>query len=433
MASVAAPMSADTGASSSGGDAFNSVMSEMSGLMDGGQETPGGESTEVPQPQEVPAETPGGEAPTSEAQPAQTGDDPFPLSEDGQNYIVPKAEIATYNGMKQYVDAVQGRFPTAQDAEISYLQSSDFRAAQADFTSGVPQNIDAFLNHWAGNDFTDSSARAQYQQSFSLMAERLPTILQQVNPQAYEQFAVKSVSPLIESLYMRAAQEQNPESQKALMTQAQYLEWGATGKYRTELPKYDPQAEAQKAEQARMSSVEQRENQLLNRDWQSFNTQSFEGARGQMIDAELDKVLGPAKGKFTPEVFRGIRESAKRDAITAVEKDGEFVRNHLNERAAITREYQWLWKAQQPASALKPRIDAYINDFAVRYRRALQSAAAPIIKGATAKAVTPTQQQSRTQARPQSQPSPPPPTQRKGPYSLEDDPEWKKAWATPVR
>lgn len=343
------------------------------------EQAPPGEGGNGPSlPTSPPVETPPGEGPSS-----------YKLTPDGSAYLVPKAELPTITGLRTYAETVQNRFPTTNDAELGYLESSDFRAMRSDFLNPDgknPQgenNLDGMLSYWAGKAHSDPAVAAQFRDSFVKMAERIPETLKSINPEAHAKLGDSIVSARIESAYARAAETGDPEDLLA----AQRMDWGQTGRYKTELPKHDPQkAEMDRIAQERLQ-VDQRTAQLLNRDWTSFNKGSLEGPKWQQFNAEIDKTLAPVKGKYDPEVFDALRERISKQMLTKIQEDFEWARNHGNDLTMLKSNYEQLWKAQKPADGLKPRIQTYTNDFMARVRRHLPSIAAPLLNKATASAV----------------------------------------------
>lgn len=330
---------------------------------------PPGEAPTTPPPTPEPESAPpAGEAPTGVT---------YQLSPDGTSYLVPKADMGTLNGVKQYAEAVQNRFPTASDAESAYLVSSDFRAIQSDFLSGDVHHV---LNYFAGKDHSDPTTAAQYRQSFAQMAQKMPDVLKGVDEQAYSKMGDGFVQQRIDAAYQRATESGDAEDLLA----AQRLDWGVSGKYKTELPKHDPIKAEQERQDAARKEFEQRETGLMDRDWKSFNQNTLEGPKWQQFHSEIDKALAPIKAKYDPIVFDSVKDKIANSVIDKLKNDFEWARTHENERKALEANYRQLWKGQKPADGLKPRIQAYTNDFMARVRRQLPAIAAPLLSKATA-------------------------------------------------
>jgi hypothetical protein len=397
----------------------------------GGEETPGGEAgsehSEFTPPVE---ETPGGEAPTSEA--AEGATEPYPLSEDGKNYLIPKEQLADYTGLREYSTEVQNYFPTVSDAKVAAEFSTDFRSMQYDYESGDPANIDRTLQYWAGANAQDPYTRQRFQESFATMAQRMPQLLQQVNPQAHQQLAKTLAQNIVEKAYLDASTIADNDEREAAFLAAKGMDWVLNRKYRTELPKHDPAAAAQQAQQQaerqRLQGIEQREAQLLDRDFKAFDASMIDGPKINAVWAEIDKVLAPVKAKYDEADYAELRNGLMAD-LTKTLKSGsnaEWFSTHTQEYQSLQRMFQKAWKSgQDPKSVLGQRAEYYKNDLLVRARRALPSLAAPRISKATASRVT---NPKTATARPRTQNQPPAATPEKNGnqqhYSLQEDPEF---------
>jgi hypothetical protein len=337
------------------------------------------------------------------------GTDPFPLSEDGSSYIIPKTEFSTFNGAREYAQKVQQRFPTAADAETAHYQAADFRAIRADFMSAEPHRVDAVVDFFAGKDEKlPPHERDQFREAFAQMIPKGAEVLKSVNPQAYEQLATTLAQSSIEQAYSEAAewaahaaQTQSPHDigyAELALQRAQFLEWGVTGKVRGN---YDPQkgyvyefpkngSSAQSPEEqyrAQQEALAARENQIFERDFKSWDRGELDGPKWRAFDAEITKTLAPIKDKYDPEMFEAAVARIRDSVLKKLSEDYEFSRDHNNDRSALVRAYQTAWKNQQSASGLKPRLTAYQNNFLSRVRRELPSIAASWLGKATATAV----------------------------------------------
>lgn len=376
----------------------------------------------------------------SEVDPNAAAEGPFKLSEDGQHYLVPKTELAAYTGMKQFNEQVQGMFPTLGDAQTAHQMAQNLQLIDADYTSGDPKNIDAVLRHFAGMNEQDPYMRETYESAFLQLANRAPEILKTVNPGAYAKLTntitQSAMTPKIESAYQSAAEvlaSKGKDSQeyKTAIYAAQVLDFNTNGKYDSApRPKQvQPQANAV---DPRLAEVEKRENSLLERDFTTFNTSQLDGPKWQQFESEIDKVLEPIKGKFSPEVFDGIRMKVSRDVMAKIKEDQAFASQHTAARQRIQTQFNSMWKNRQDPAALKDQVTRYHNDLLVRERRILPSIVAPLLQGATAKAVaqSKTSGKPQAQARPQnSQPSQQAPKQQQSKlYDRKEDPEWAALW-----
>src|SRR6185312_2030418 len=286
---------------SGGGDFDSELTAALAGTFDSSADVPPEpEAKAIPEP-EVPAAeeiVPEAEAaPEGEGTPAPVAaDGPYSLSADGKSYVVPKQEFDTaISGALKYAEAVQAKFPTPGEAELAYNQASDFRSMQSDYLNGDDASLDAMLKFWAGQEGVHDAYKGQFQSSFGKLVTRMPEILKSVNPQAHQAMADGIVNSRIEAAYTKAAESGDPNDLLA----AQHLDWGATGKYKTELPKVDPQkAEADRLAQERQQ-LDQRTAGLLERDWNNFNQTQLNGEKWKQFDAEIAKTLEPVKGKYS--------------------------------------------------------------------------------------------------------------------------------------
>ena len=396
-------------------------------------DTPGGEAGgDSSQPYSPVEDAPGGESPTNTETGLVKAEGPFPVTEDGSSYIVPKTEFADYNGLREYANSVQSHFPTVQDAQFAYDEATDFRNIKYDFESGSPELIDNAIRYWTGAHAQDPYMRQRFQQSFAVMAQRIPQFLQQINPQAHQHLQRSMAQPLIEQAYMRAAQIVDPAEQKAAFQAAQGFDWSVNGKYKTELPKYDPNAEAraaqQRAEQQRQQSIAQREQQLLQRDFTSFDGAVLDGPMIGQVNAEIDKQLAPIKAKTDESEFGQIRNAVLNELTAKLKSDQNWWELHLQEWKSMKAAFEQCWKTgQDPRAMLGQRAQYYINDLMVRARRVIPSIAAPQIQKFTNRKVT-QPNPSNTTARPRTQTPPNAAPEKNGNENLRtrDDPEFSR-------
>ncbi len=453
MAAMAAPpmdtSSMDGELGSILNDAYESVTAEPEAPAEpveaASEPAPGGEAPTSPETTETPVPaTPGGEAGSE-----------YKLTEDGASYLVPKTELPVLNGFKQYASEVQTIFPTVTDAKTAYQDSSDLRAMLNDYAFGTEPDangitgIDAFVKHLAGFEHAkDPAAQAQYQQAFARMAERVPNILKDINPEAYSGLVNNFVGNQIESAYDRAREFQEeatasgfPGDQRyadVMLQRAQQMEWGATGKVRGEYDqangvyKYDFQKKAEQPANTNLSAQEQalakREEALLDRDFKAFDKAEVDGPMWNEYYAEIDKVLAPIKDKFPETTYADMKAGINAQLVKAMESDGEWLRMNRIERNAIVASYKQLWKNNQSTAALKPRIAAYRSDLLNKARQLLPSIAKSRINPATASAVAQSQKgrSASPQPKPTTQQTPAAPANngKRVPYNIHDDPEF---------
>jgi hypothetical protein len=378
-------------------DAPVSDVDISSGIADVFAESPGGSRSAESQStsDSVPADIPGGEAPTP---PPSTGDAPpstppgegptapadstgYQLTEDGNSYIVPKNDISTLGGFKDYAQKVQARFPTAADAETAHYQAADFRAIRADFLSGEENNINAVLNFFAGNvNGITPEEKAQFQSSFIQMIPKGLDMLKTVSPDTYSKLSTDFAQSEIDAAYQHAAETGSEDDLLA----AQMLEWGRTGQYKTELPKQDPAKLAEQQFKTQQEELQRRETAAYNRDFKYFNDTQMDGPKWNAFYSEIEKVLAPVKSKYDATIFEAVKDRLGKEVLKKLDSDYEWSRDHNNDRTALTRGYQTAWRSNQSAEGLRPRIQAYQNDFMARVRRELPSIVAPLLGKATA-------------------------------------------------
>lgn len=419
----------DTSMESELGAALSSAAE--SAMSDAPAEAPVGDAAAPPQVEAAAPLDPAAPAPTPAAAPAA---EPYKLTEDGAAYMVPKAELPTLTAHKQYAESVQNRFPTVNDAELGYLESSDFRTMRSDYLNGEQGDIDAVLGYWAGQDHTDPNLKAQFQQSFAKMAERLPQTLQKVNPQAYTKLSVGIIQAHVAALYGRAVQTGNADDLLA----AQRFEWGMANadqgrlldpeRYNTGKP--SPAKSTPDPLTGREQELQTREAQLLDRDWASFNKTSLDGPKWTGFYAEIDKALAPVKTQYQPVVFEALRDKIGKELIGKLQQDRAWASRHESERRAVQSAFSHLWKQRGSPDQLKAtHIQPYTNDFMAQVRRLLPSIAQPLLNTAAAQPPSPATPPKPAQAATVPPRAPngqfaPQKQERQAGYDLQSDPEF---------
>jgi hypothetical protein len=410
MATMAAPMAEMSAGAGDGGGA----PMDLGALLDTGFDAAvgsDGDATGVPNADPVddiapPAQdAPGSETPVGdEAAPAAEPiipvdpNNPYAMSPDGKGFVVPKTELPQLQGYKQYAEAVQQKFPTPADAEVAYAQSSDFQAILNDLQYGGETELDAVLGFLSGSNATDPQLQASMRAGFERLASRVPQILSKMNPQAHASHVDSMVQSRVEEMYRYAQESGNPDD----LLNAQRLDWGLTGKYKTELEKLDPMRAQQEQLTRQQQAVQQQENQLLERDWSSFNKNSVDGPKWGEFNSAINKALEPIKASYAPEVFDAVRARIAQQVIEGMQKDFEFARTQNIVRTQIQKGYEGAWRNRQPTDALNPRIQAYTQNFMARARQILPSVAKPLLdkaagKPAAPKAAAPPQQSPQNQ------------------------------------
>lgn len=381
-------------APATGGDNFTDIANMFA-------EAPGGSKSEADSTETASVET----APVGESAPdgavatdaTSTGDgataatDPetgYALSEDGNSYIIPKADFGTLGGYKDYATKVQAMFPTANDAEIARFQASDYRGIRGDFLNGDENSIGNVLSYFAGqHQGLSPEEKQQFQASFSAMIPRGVDMLKTVNPEAYANVSNGISQSIISDAYAKAAETGSQDDLRI----AQSIDWYHTGQYKTELPKEDPVQIAalasQKAFEAQQADLQKRETAAYDRDFTSFNTTQMDGPKWSALTTEIERTLAPVKDKYEPAMFKAVQRQVSEDIQANLKADYEWSRDHNIDRNTIVKAYQNAWKNNQSAQFLKPKLQAYQNDFMARVRRDLPSIAASYLGKATASAV----------------------------------------------
>jgi hypothetical protein len=401
---------------------LGSVLGEGFDLAASGEDSPGGEGGgEAGLPSESPIETPGGEAPTqeaaeiqpeTEAQPADANA-PWKLSEDGKNYLMPKQEFARVQSAMKYFDTVGQLFSSPQEAQMASSQAGDLRQMSNDWMYGSDDTIRSVMNHWMGGNHQDPGARAAFQRSFGRMVGMAAQEMRQINPQAYQNLTSEVGKSLVDSLWERAAQTNDPNDIRS----AQNVEWALspTGDYRKEPPKVDPQAQARADFERQQRDFTQRQEAALKRDTMAFNQSAVEGAKMGRFGSEIDKVLAPVKGKFGDVAYADIKNGIHREVIDTLTKS-DWWTEHKQAFDQLVLDYQTGWRNGAPGRGLDSRIASYIQEFMARAGRILPSVAAKRVNAATQARVSSANGQQRTNgtSRPSNTPrtaasNPPPP------------------------
>ncbi len=141
----------------------------------------------------------------------------------------------------------------------------------------------------------------------------------------------------------------------------------------------------------------------------------MDGAKLRAVDAEIDKVLAPIKGKYDEGDYAELRAGVLKDLTAKIRADQDWFANHLQEYADLKAEFQYCWKNGQDPASLNPKVQFYINDLLVRARRMLPSIAAPRIQKATSLKVAAAQPKNAT-ARPRTH----------QPYNVREDPDFAR-------
>jgi hypothetical protein len=397
---------------------------------------------------------------TPETKPAQaTPADPYPLSPDGKAYLVPRAELAQVQAARTFHEGVSQIFPTVEAAQNAYGKASDLRMMENDWLNGSDASIDDMLSHWAGRNHSENPVvQAQYARSFARMAQRMPAMLQQINPQAYRQMlggvakiagtvgangkitwgdAISPASGLlldaVNIAYETAAQTQSPMD----LERAQELDYAVTGTFKQELPKLDPQAQ-------RQADFERREREFVSnqvraeaRDTNAWNANLVEGAKFKLLDQEIDKALAGyrERSRISDVAYKDLKAGILSEltggqfgklAGKLAASDPEWAILHEQEFRSLVNDYRTSWKQGSPGKGLEARINSYIQDFLGRARRHIPAIAKARIE------TRPKPAQAKTVSRtPSAQPTTPASQPANGsqmrPSEAADD-WWNKQW-----
>jgi hypothetical protein len=321
--------------------------------------------------------------------PTEPNSEPFPgwkLNEDG-SYNVVSTELPRIQAALQYNEAVSQIFQTPQEAQESYATSSQMRQMQNDWRYGTPDAIRSVAEFLAGNGHSDPAGKMAFQRSFGQLAGMLPDMLRQQNPAAYNTL-VQSFGPRIwQPLYQRAASiaaQYGSDSleAKAALQQAQGVQWGMTGQYPTELPKVDPQSQAQTAFQQREQAFNQRQEAALRRDVQSFNNQ-FEGARLSQLDQMITAKLAPIKDRYPEIALKDLISGIRGEVLQTLDSQENLSIEQRQEHDAIVQDFHTTWHRGSPGQGLGPRVQAYQQNFLARAGRVLGPIAQKRINAAT--------------------------------------------------
>lgn len=389
------PGGADLDLAGALGEAFDSASAELSTP---GGEAPGGEAGSEPSPPvEVPSEVPGGESqasPPVEQPSASEGE--FPLAPDGQNYLVPKTALPELQSAQQFRAQVGEIFPDLQSAQAANEQAFSFRHLMNDWVLGAgdPQGVINALNHLAGGNETNPQMRAAFQNSFAQMAFQLPQVLGQINPQAYQQLVsglgnqyLQSLSTwdqlapavhdrMIEALYQRAAQTQDPNIFKA----AQHLDYIKGKTYKTDLsqvqlPKpQDPLATQRQAFEAQQKQFAQAQTAALQRDSQGFDSQVLVGARNRGLADLISKTTEPLKAHYSEKALSDMRDGVYRDILGKLQSQSDWWLEHEQNYNIIMRQFEQTWRSGSPGQGLAPVANSFVQNFLSRAKTLLPAA-----------------------------------------------------------
>lgn len=297
-----------------------------------------------------------------------------PIETEGKKAI--QIDVPRWNTVYQgYKLAQQIRefAPSVESAKAQYETSNDYRVMHADFQSADPENIDAWLDHWA----------EESPDGFSAMASRLPEKLQALNPEAWESLQGAFLQKKIDQLYAEAAESGDQQAKYY----AQLLDYKVNGKYRETLDKPDPIAARQKELDARQAKIDQQESERQGRVWSNFSTR-IETAKQQGLSAVIDKILTPIRDRFqgAPELFEALKDRIATKAQSAIKNDFEWSRNHDIDLRSIKQSFDKSWKTGGKTN-MNADAQALVGQYVSKASGIVASAAKPLVAQATASLV----------------------------------------------
>ena len=406
-------MGADTGITPSGGDISSELGSVLGNAFDSAMDdTPPPAADPTPEPAAEPAPEPISEpvadepvAEPADVTPEPTSDAPqYQLSPDGKSYLIPKNDFASIQGIQKYHTAVSQLYPTPQDAHVSFEHASNFRQISNDWITGGEPQIDAVMNYFAGGDHAPGSPIQQkFQQSFAKMAERMPQVLQRLNPQAHDAMRQSMVQSLVTDAYEKAALQQRPEDFNAdgspkegsPFRLAQEMDFGLTGKYQTELKKIDPQARAQQDFERRQQEFNGQRTAMQTSQLGEFNKAHLEGAKFNEAGSLIDRTLAPIKSRYTDIAYGDLRSGIQNELVNAmmgkptatypqgIPGQAQWIAEHKQAFDQLVNDFRTSWQPTAPGRGLEGRAQAYRQDYINRASKFLPAIAKPRIETAT--------------------------------------------------
>jgi hypothetical protein len=327
--------------------------------------------------------------------------EPFPLSDDGSAYMVPKAEWQKIAADKDYAAAAKSAFPTAEDVATAQAAISQYNELQSDFMNGADSDIANILDFFSGAHASDPLTKAHLARSFDKLVSQIPTYLARQNPQGFQKFladlpdkisaanpafasdfALQLVKREIASAYDAARASGNPED----WDYAKRLDWGMTGTYKgpEDFPKIDPaKAEIDRISQERQT-LEQQRAEMRDADWQRFNDQNFIGEMTRQANQALAEAMAPLKDQYSPEIFNSVCRAAAADLMSSLRADPTWWNAHVQNVKTITDQYRNGWRPGRPVD-MSAYVSPAITNFISRAKANLPSIAAKYTGAAPAK------------------------------------------------
>lgn len=329
--------------------------------------------------QPIEQEQPAEEAPAEDAveQPEEVDSDADPeeefIDEAGRKrYHVKPERMKGFVQAKNFMRAVEEYVPTVEAAKELHANASDFRAMQIEFQSGEPEAVGKFLDFWGSSP-----------EGLNALTTELPAYLAKAgNNQALQALEQRISGALVSRAYSKAAQTGDAGD----LYRAQSMDFAHNGKYRfktvDEIPKRQPQQDAQTELQRREQEINRQHETFVNARWADFDKQALTGAKDTALDSEIEKAFAPVKASYPPAVLSALKREAKAGVEDALKKTFEWSRNHDLEARDIQRDFTRALKANKPTN-VEPRATALVNDYKSRAARVLPSIVKPLIADAT--------------------------------------------------
>lgn len=345
-----------------------------------------------------------GDAPQTESQPGVDGSaaggdaaETFTKTADGKAYQIPIDRWNQTNEAAKFAAQLQSRFPSVQEAEQAYSAAVDLQQMETDYLYGQNQDAEAVLNHWMGTNCEDQNLRSQYEQAFQrTFGERLPDFLANKSPDLHKSVAIKFAQPYIDSAYQQAAQTGDADD----LFRAQAIDYQLTGKFRTDAAaRTEPISPELQAIRNERAELQQMRNTAIDNDWKSADQTMLSGPKWQKFDESIATALKPAEGKFSPRVLGAIKNEVRGELLKQMKSDQDWVKAHNAAYSRIASQFRTARAQGGNGAALKPQIDAHIDNFMSRARQILPGLVKDLVADATAKAVADNQNK-REQAAP---------------------------------
>jgi hypothetical protein len=370
------------GGSDAGGDVSESTTTETT------TETTTTETTVDPAVAEEVAAVPGDEPPplaaapteeeTTEEQPAETP----AIEDDQQKPEIPSLDQARWQrvhagyrwareiGKALGIVGEDGRvdvtlFPSVEEIKGMRIAYSDRLAMEHDFSSGIPENAQTFLDNW--NKFSP--------QGMVAVAANLPNYLATENQQAYNAAAVPIIQRFVDHVYRSASVDPDPKHQQHILTLAKNLDWWLSGGYeggRVPNRAAPPQPTAVEQRLAQTEAeLQRRDSEAANARWKYFG----DGVRTR-VKSEMDKAVEEAVSPLKPAYPNTLAYNAVRD---------QFLRQlHQALQADTPAQRQYQIAVERARMSQTPQDqEALTTLYMTMVRRAIHSIRGPFVTEAT--------------------------------------------------